>query len=99
MRMFVLFKDDRIGVLPDPHICGEGVRLRNLGDRLQIAALIRHRENLPRAVRADGFNRCRLHRQSGAGFGAQPEAWRHAVLEHFEAHGAPAAVAISRDLS
>jgi hypothetical protein len=86
--MFVLFKDERIGVLSDPHICGEGVRLRNLGDRLQIAVLIPHRENLPRAVGADGFNRYRLRDQSGASFSAEPEAWRHAVLEHFQAHNA-----------
>ena len=34
--MFVLFKDDRIGVLSDPHIRREGVRLWNLGEQLQI---------------------------------------------------------------
>jgi hypothetical protein len=40
--------------------------------RLQIAASIRHRENLPRTVGADGFNRDRLRDQSGAGFSAEP---------------------------
>ena len=88
VRMFALFKDNRIGVLRDPHIGGEGVRLRNLGNRVQIAASIRHHENLPRAVRSNGFNRDCLRRQSGPGLSAQPEAWREAVLEHFEAHDA-----------
>src|ERR1700722_19758221 len=88
LRIFVLFKGERIGVLSDLHICGEGVRLRNLGDRLYIAALIPHRENLPRAVRPDGFNCYRLRDQSGASLSAEPEAWRHAVLEHFKAHDA-----------
>ena len=64
--------------------CGSGIS----ASELQIAALFSHDKSLPRAVRADGFNRYCLGHQSRAGLSAQPEAWRYTVLEHFEAHDA-----------
>ena len=56
MRMLVLFEDDRIILLADTHMRSEGVRLGNLFDRFQIAALIFHHEKLPCAIRAHGFD-------------------------------------------
>ena len=52
----MLLENDGIILLADPHMRGKCVRLRNLFDRFQIAALIFHREKLPCAVRAHSFN-------------------------------------------
>ncbi len=86
VRMFVLFEHDRICL--DRRLRTlrrEGVRLGDFVDEFQIAAAIDHREKLPCAVGPHGFNRQRSRRQQrGPVFGAQPEPWRHAVLEYFE---------------
>ena len=55
--VFVLFENDRIILLAYPHVRSERVRLWNFFNRFQIAALILHREKLPCAIRAHGFNR------------------------------------------
>ena len=60
VRVLVLFEDDGIILLADPHMRRERVRLGNFFNRFQIAALIVHREKLPGPVRAHGFNRRRL---------------------------------------
>ena len=85
VRVLMLFEDDGIILLADPHMRRKSVRFGNLVDRFQIAALISHRENLPRAVRAHGFEPTLLVPSERRPIAArEPETRRHAVLEHFE---------------
>jgi hypothetical protein len=80
----MLGKNDGIIVLAETHMRHERMGLRNLFDRLQIAALIFHRELLARPVGSHGFDGGCVSHQGCLRLDAQPETRRHAILEHFE---------------
>src|SRR6202158_3353491 len=84
VRVFVLFENDGIILLSDPHRRSEGMWFRNLVTRFQEAVFVTHREQLPRSIGTDRFDRRRLRLQGGPGDGPEPEARRNPIFKNFE---------------